>query len=220
MAVLKKKQKKPKKREGEEDKWFTDASKEAQKKRQLEEFAEMKTMDDELRKSVTDIVNSAKAAGKSESPVSFMKIYLASDHSVDEVMAELKRLQISRGFDDQQRVKVLLESLLDSSQYNTILEQLSKHFPLLKQLSRDRQSQKLLLGGLEEYIGNVAPKLIPRTPHVLTTLYENDILDEESVISWAESPPESSWQVKKETAIAIRKKAKPFIDWLKSADDE
>jgi len=204
----------------EEDKWFTDSSKEAQKKRQAEEFAEMKTMDDDLRKSVNEIVTSAKAAGKSESPVSFLRVYLATEHTVDEILAELKRLQISRGFDDQHRIKVLLESILDSSQHNNILEQFAKHLSLLKQLCRERISHKLLLVGLEEYIGNVSPKLVARTPHILTTLYENDVLDEESIISWAESPPESSWLVKKETAASIRKKAKPFIDWLKSAAED
>jgi len=189
------------------------------RKRQEEEFAEMKTKDEEKRKSVNEIVSSAKAAGKSESPVSFLKIYLATEHPVDDILAELKRLQISRGFDDQHRVKVLLESILDPSQPQNILEQLSVHIPLLKQLCRDRLSQKLLLVGLEEYIGNVSPKTIVRTPHVLTTLYENDVLDEQSIISWAESPPESSWLVKKETAVSIRKKAKPFIDWLQEADE-
>jgi len=212
---------KKKTKEGEEEQWFTDTSKEAQKKRQAEEFAEMKTMDDDLRKSVNEIVTSAKAAGKSESPVSFLRVYLATtEHTVDEILAELKRLQISRGFDDQHRIKVLLESILDSSQHANILEQFAKHLSLLKQLCRDRLSHKLLLVGLEEYIGNVSPKLVPRTPHILTTLYENDVLDEESIISWAESPPESSWLVKKETAVAIRKKAKPFIDWLKSAAED
>jgi len=214
------KAKKTKKTKEEEEQWFTDSSKEAQKKRQAEEFAEMKTMDDDLRKSVNEIVTSAKAAGKSESPVSFLRVYLATEHTPDEILAELKRLQISRGFDEQHRIKVLLESILDSTQHNNILEQFAKHLSLLKQLCRERISQKLLLVGLEEYVGNVSPKLVPRTPHILTTLYENDILDEESIISWAESPPESSWLVKKETALAIRKKAKPFIDWLKSAAED
>jgi len=180
----------------------------------------MKKMDDDLRKSVNEIVTSAKAAGKAESPVSFLKVYLASEHKVDEILAELKRLQISRGFDDQHRIKVLLESILDSSQHQNILDQIAKRLPLLKQLCRERQSQKLFLVGLEEYIGNVSPKLVSRTPHILTTLYENDVLDEDSIMSWVESPPESSWLVKKETAVNIRKKAKPFIDWLKSAEDE
>eukprot|EP00463_Aulacantha_scolymantha_P001988 TRINITY_DN2631_c0_g1_i1.p2 TRINITY_DN2631_c0_g1~~TRINITY_DN2631_c0_g1_i1.p2 ORF type:complete len:68 (+),score=17.98 TRINITY_DN2631_c0_g1_i1:797-1000(+) len=57
-------------------------------------------------------------------------------------------------------------------------------------------------------------------PMVLQELYDADILDEESILEWAESAPEASWLVPKEIAELSRKKAAPFIAWLKEADAE
>ena len=57
-------------------------------------------------------------------------------------------------------------------------------------------------------------------PHVLKQLYDDDVLDEDSIIAWFDSPPESSWLVKKDVAELVRSKAKQFVDWLKEAEEE
>lgn len=42
-----------------------------------------------------------------------------------------------------------------------------------------------MLGGLEQLIGNVYKEsLMPKVPHILKTLYDLDILDEEVLIEW------------------------------------
>jgi len=62
--------------------------------------------------------------------------------------------------------------------------------------------------------------LLPRVPVILQTLYDNDVLDESTILTWHSTPPEASWLVNKKVAATVRQKAKPFIDWLKSAEEE
>ncbi len=51
-------------------------------------------------------------------------------------------------------------------------------------------------------------------PHVIKVLYEEDVLDEDTLIRWFEAPAESDW-VAKDVAADMRKRAKPVIEWLK-----
>jgi len=204
--------------------WYTDTSKEAQRARQQAEFAEMQKADEAVKKSVDEIAASAKSADKSgkESPSTVLKMYLASgERSPAEVVAELRRLQLARGLDESHRLKTLFQALFDVVQPHTIVLQFKKQCPLLKKFATDKASTKLMIGCLEDFVANVNPKLVPFIPHILQTLYDNDVLSEDSILSWADSPPESSWfAINKDLAANIRMKAKPFITWLKTAEND
>jgi hypothetical protein len=94
------------------DDWHTDTSKAAVKKRQEAEFAEMLAG---ARKDVENIVINAKADNKGDSPVTILKIFLASkSRQPSEISAELRRLAMSRGLDEPQKLKILLEAIIDS----------------------------------------------------------------------------------------------------------
>lgn len=42
------------------------------------------------------------------------------------------------------------------------------------------------MGGFEQLVGNVHPNaLMPRTAHILKAFYEEDILDEDSIMEWS-----------------------------------
>lgn len=43
---------------------------------------------------------------------------------------------------------------------------------------------------------------------------------QEFLICWYESPPETSLTISRNDAIELRKIVKPFIDWLKTAEEE
>ena len=88
------------------------------------------------------------------------------------------------------------------------------------------------------------PVLLPKVPHVLKAFYDNDLLEEEAILEWAdrvgvhqlEYVPAESWlalmfwfslgwqiskkHVKKEVAKQIHEKAKPFVTWLRTAEEE
>jgi len=201
-----------------ETEWFSDTSKEAQKRRKE---AECETVVNDGQKLVDEILSSAKTDNKTESPVTTLKVFLAArERSVDEILSELRRLQLSRGLDDSQRIKTLLEALIDTSSAAEVPNQFKKYAPLLRKLAADKNSALLLLTCIEELVGVIDKKLLPRVPVILQTLYENDVIEEETLLLWHSSPPESSWLVNKKVATTVRERAKPFIDWLKEAEEE
>jgi len=113
---------------------------------------------------------------------------------------------------------VLLEAAVDASKPETVVAQFKQRIPLLKRYATDKTSAKVLLGCLEEFVGSLQPKLLPRTAMILQALYEGDVLDEEAIVAWAES--EDSWLVNKEVAAKVRAKAAPFVKWLSAADED
>lgn len=197
--------------------WFTDVSKEAQKQRKEQEFAEMKAHA-EASKSIDAILGSAKADNKIESPVTVLKIFLAKERSVPEIVSEVRRLQLARGLDGPQRLKVLLEALIDTSDPKTVAPQFAKNAQLLAEFAQEKNGMTLI-GCIEELVGVTDRALLPRIPMILQALYDADVLSEGTLLTWADSPPESSWLVNKEVATQVRDKAKPFIDWLRSASE-
>jgi len=239
------------KKEDDEDKveWFTDVSKEAQKQRQHQEFAEMGKRAAGLAKTdsvssksedATDatplppppplpkqLSSSSSSSTQKESPGSVFKTFIqlagSNGRTTAEILAELRRLQMSRGLDETQRVKTLFLGIFDVKEISgvvTIVSQVQKQAPLLKKFATDKASTKIFVGCLEDLVGNVQPRLIPYIPHILQTLYEGEVLSEEVILTWSDSPPEASWLVNKELALSIRERAKPFIDWLKTAAEE
>ena len=49
-----------------------------------------------------------------------------------------------------------------------------------------RKAQKYLLGVFEMLVGEVYPQLMTKVPHILKAFYDQDIVDEEAVLEWAD----------------------------------
>ena len=50
----------------------------------------------------------------------------------------------------------------------------------------NKKAQKYLLIGFEKLVGEVHPHLLAKVPHVIKAFYDEDILDEESILEWAD----------------------------------
>lgn len=199
--------------------WFTDTSKAAQQARKAAEFSEMKA--DADIEAIEEILAKAKLENKAESPVTMLKIFFARGKStVPEVTSEVRRLQLARGLDDSQKVKVLLEALLETDNLKNAHKDLAARADVLQTYCTDKGSTLIFVSCIEELVGVTFTDLLKRTPLILQALYEADVLDEDAIINWADSPPESSYMVNKEVAVAVRHHAAPFIQWLKEADSE
>jgi len=218
VVVDKKEKKKKEKKEEEEVEWFTDTSKTAQKERKETEFVEMSEGNGYLEK-VDAIIANAGGEGKDLSACTQLKIYMASgERDIQGIISELKRLQMARGLDEPQKIKVLLEAVIDTNE--NIVDEYKKNAKILSAITAERTAATILLSCIEEQVGVVCPKLLARTPLIVQCLYEEEVLDEETIISWYEAPPESSWLVNKDVAVAVRAKATPFITWLQEAESE
>lgn len=112
-------------------------------------------------------------------------------------------------------VLVLAQVLFDEN----ILEQLGEHSGLLgKLIHGDEDFEKAFLGGLERFLGLEKQDLIPTLPKILVSVYDKDLISEEVIISWGLKV--SKKYVPKDVSKKVRKAAKPFIQWLKEADEE
>ena len=48
------------------------------------------------------------------------------------------------------------------------------------------KGQKTLLGAFEIIVGKEHPELLPRAGHVLKAFYDEDVVEEEVILEWAE----------------------------------
>ena len=75
-----------------------------------------------------------------------------------------------------------------------------------------------MFSGIEQIISLHADKLLDKVAGILKLFYDNDILEEKSILEWSEKV--SKKYVTKEMSEKIHEKAKPFIQWLREADEE
>ncbi|XP_063701530.1 eukaryotic translation initiation factor 5 [Culicoides brevitarsis] len=127
-----------------------------------------------------------------------------------ELTIEAARLDVQ-----QKATLVLAELLFDAN----ILQQVKKYRNLLLRFTHnDLKAQKYLIGGLEQIIALHNEKLMNNVATILKLFYDNDILEEKAILEWASKI--SKKYVSKEVATTIHEKAKPFIQWLQTAEEE
>ena len=77
---------------------------------------------------------------------------------------------------------------------------------------------KSLLGSIERYLGHLHPKLIGACPALLQLAYQNDLFEDEEIVTW--NGHISKRYVSKEEAQKVRKAAEPFVNWIQNADSD
>lgn len=89
---------------------------------------------------------------------------------------------------------------------------------LLRFCINDNKAQRCLLGGIEQLVYKHKDMLLPKTAHIIKALYDNDLCDEDVLLSWDTKP--SGRFIKKDFVKEMNKVAKPFINWLKEAEED
>lgn len=189
-----------------DDDWAEDTSEDA-KARRLEALtagAKGLMLDDDLEKTEQErmdiFYNYVKAHRK------------AGNGSLDakEVVGEAERLEVR-----DKAPLVLCEVLFDEG----ILGQVGAQRPLLLRFTHgNHRAQRYLLGGIEQVVKEHSAALLPRVPHLLKLLYDQDIVEEEVLLDWSKRV--SKKYVSREVAQEIHERARPFIKWLQEAEEE
>merc|ERR1712088_911264 len=193
----------------DDDNWTTDVSEEAVKKRMKDLSMGVKglAMDSDIEKTETERLNifyefvKAKVQSKAKLEVNDEK----------EIVTEAERLEVTN-----KAPIVLCELIFDKTK---ILAQIKSNKRLLLRFCHENQkAQKYLLGGIEKTIETYQDVLLPKTGHIFKAFYDEDILDEEVILEWGKKA--SKKYVSKELSEQIHKKAEPFLNWLKEAEEE
>lgn len=116
--------------------------------------------------------------------------------------------------DDVNTVQVLAQVLFDEN----VVKQIPAHKGLLSKVITSNKHEKAFLGGLERFLGLDHPELLPQISKILLEVYENDIVNEETIKDWGSKV--SKKYVTKDISKKVKKAAKPFIEWLDQAEEE
>jgi len=109
---------------------------------------------------------------------------------------------------------VLAQSIFDEK----IAKQVEGRAGLLKKMISSERHEKAFLGGTERFVGQDHPALVAQIPAILLGYYQNDIVSEETLKAWGAKT--SKKYVDIATSKKIHKAAKPFIEWLESAESD
>merc|ERR1719412_3476136 len=128
-----------------------------------------------------------------------------------EILTEAERLEIVN-----KSTIVLCEVILDGDK---VVAQINENKRLFLRFTHTNQkAQKYLIGGIECLIGARETLLLPKATAIFKAFYDHDIIDEEVILEWGKKV--SKKYVGKELAEKIHEKLKPFLIWLKEAEEE
>jgi len=111
-------------------------------------------------------------------------------------------------------LQVLAQCLFDDQ----IVKQIEGRAAMLKKMITSEKHEKAFLGGLETFVGERKPNLIPSVSPILLKIYENDLVSEETLKAWGGKA--SKKYVDIATSRKVRKSAEKFIEWLETAEED
>merc|ERR1711997_1073993 len=198
---------------GEENKeenveWFTDVSEKAVEERMKDLSMGVKSlaMDNDMEKSEKEkmdifhkFVKAKKEGGK------------LTQTDEKEILTEAERLEIVN-----KATIVLCEVMLDGDK---VVAQITENKRLFLRFTHTNQkAQKYLIGGIECLIAARENILLPKATAIFKAFYDHDIIDEEVILEWGKKV--SKKYVSKDLSEKIHEKVKPFLTWLKEAEEE
>lgn len=183
--------------------WSLDTSEHAVKKR-MEELSGavlLMTMNNDVEKSIDQrclIFDS------------FLKKY--SDefiNNIKEILFEFDRLELK-----EYGVFIFVKNFFNAD----ILNQLKKNQSLIIKLINNKKKSMLYLLHAIEIVLSIHSEILNKSPFILKFLYDEEIVDEDVIIEWANKA--DSTFIEKKVLDEIFKASNVFINWLKTAEEE
>lgn len=196
--------------------WLSDLSDKAREER-------METMVPERLKALVAGVAGEEEetpAEPSKTPLEILKEFIATKPGDDKIIAEVKRLRTEHSLDKKAAVILVCDVLIPD--LATLLANLKTYTSLFaKFIGEEAFSQAVFLSVLEKRIGSEKGKaknefLAKKAMLMFKDLYENDILEEDTILQWYR-PDEDDSSPQQD---ALRKAVSPFCKWLEEAESE
>ncbi|XP_076940476.1 eukaryotic translation initiation factor 5-like [Bidens hawaiensis] len=126
-----------------------------------------------------------------------------------------KKMLTSLSGSPQENASAIYEAVLDGVEKGCAKHALKKKNYLAAVVEGEGDSQLLLLKAVEDFCGKSNPTAVKEVALVLKALYDEDILEEEYIVKWYEEGSSGG-----NKSSLIWKNAKPFVEWLQSAESE
>ena len=142
-------------------------------------------------------------------------------HSPAEIAAVMKTIPSDDGVKSQ--VRLLFDALFVTG--SPLLTQMKSKLSVLQKAVTPTggDGQLALLCCVEHYIADIDHEQLKFTAHVLKFLYDDDVVEEDVMIAWADKAScakACGIAVDATKSAAVRKAAQPIIEWLKSAESD
>mmetsp|Transcript_3244 Transcript_3244/g.10155 ORF Transcript_3244/g.10155 Transcript_3244/m.10155 type:complete len:426 (-) Transcript_3244:52-1329(-) len=148
---------------------------------------------------------------------------MSGEASVAELSKLVKTIATNCGLPRKDRVSIAFESIVggvsDAAELRALI---SKHARFLKRVMKHvDESERALVAAVERFVCEGG--LVSLTSLLLRFLYDEDILEEETVLAWASATSRDELahpSVTEAMAAEVRAAAEQFVNWLKEADEE
>ena len=140
----------------------------------------------------------------------------AASASTEELAAEVKKQAANGGMRPAARLALFAGAALGAA--TAVADaKLARNVAVMRALQAGKdappaaEAQAELLRALESFAARHKESTLKAVPLLLQALYDADVIEEAAVLAWAASPG---------GAADVRAKAKPFVDWLQTADED
>ncbi|KAH8859014.1 Eukaryotic translation initiation factor 5 [Schistosoma japonicum] len=197
----------------DDEDWLEDTTEEARRQRinALSAMAKSLALCDDVERSENDRADI------------FYK-HLLQIHQSDKVLSSRKdiRLEADRLNLGPRAVLVVAEVLFNNP--STILADIRKYSPLLLLFTRSGEDQKraqiYTWGAMAKLIERYSDHdLLSKACHILKTLYDCDIVEEDVILGWYDRGPSKKF-VSRELSTKILARCAPMVTWLRQAEEE
>lgn len=130
--------------------------------------------------------------------------------SLSKIKAEAERLEVI-----DKAPGILAEVLYTK---NLLAEVKEYRLIMLHFTVSNRKAQRYLLIGFEKLVETYQDQLLPKAALIIKSFYDNDILEEEAILEWADKA--SKKHVDENVARQIHERVAPVINWLRTAEEE
>ncbi|KAG8082438.1 hypothetical protein GUJ93_ZPchr0014g46894 [Zizania palustris] len=212
--------------EDDDVQWHTDTSLEAAKQRMQEQLSAataemvMLSTDESEKKKKQEVPHKEGASNGSakhvveepkSSPYDDLVEELKDNLSKGATAVQIKGLMTSSALLPQDVMNALFDALFGGLGKGFAKEVVKKK-KFLAAAVPDENAQVILLQALVAFGAKSSADAVKEVPIVLKALYDGDVLDEEVIVQWYNEAVAGG----KETQVV--KNAKPFVEWLQSAD--
>eukprot|EP00484_Ammonia_sp_Unknown_P019208 CAMPEP_0197035278 /NCGR_PEP_ID=MMETSP1384-20130603/13122_1 /TAXON_ID=29189 /ORGANISM="Ammonia sp." /LENGTH=423 /DNA_ID=CAMNT_0042465323 /DNA_START=73 /DNA_END=1344 /DNA_ORIENTATION=+ len=204
--------------------WSVDTSEDAVAKRKQQEMATLAAKKKNVQleeQPETEKKSKTKSNIDENAPAQILRNYINSgDRTQWEILDEIKRLALAHKFDQKEKLQTTINALCKLDTLENFVQSLTENKSILSSFASNSADTKIFFGVLEEFVCRRNPdQFLGKVYKILECLYDEEIVQEEDMLAWADLPADKAPIVEIEEATAIREKAAPFIKWLRDNED-